>query len=99
MPMTPAERRRRVKIAAARRELEKAIHAARRFRELFRSVGTIAKVDPGFPPPIHPCGGRLRTSQTVTKKQLDQGMAKIGVALIKTRRVCDKMLRPTGARR
>lgn len=99
MQMTLAERRRRAKIASAIRELEKSIQAAHRFRELFRGVETIAKVIPGFPPPQLPCGGRLRKSQTVTKKQLDQGMARIEVALKKTRRVCDMMLSPTGARR
>lgn len=99
MPMTLAEKRRRVKIAAARRELEKSIHAAHRFRKLFREIGTIAKVIPGFPPPTFPCAGPLDKSKTVTKKQLDQGMAKIEVALIKAHRVYNKMLPPTGARR
>ena len=92
MPMTLAEKRRRAKIASARNELEKAIHAAHRFRKYFKGIKLIGRVDPGFPPPTLPCGGLLRKSRTVSKKQLDQGMAKIERALIKAQRVYDMML-------
>lgn len=97
MPMTLAERKRRAAIRLSRRELVKALHAARRFSKYFKQVGIIAKVDPGFPPPFPsvPCGPIIKKvpkNKPLTKKMFSASMARMEVMLENHIRVLDKML-------
>jgi len=95
--MTLAERKRRKAIQISRRELLKALQSIRRFRKYFKGVGTIAKVDPGFPPPFPsvPCGPIVRKvpkTKPLTKKIFGASMDRMEVMLENHIRVLDKML-------